>query len=102
MKAPALLIALAMVLAGATGTPAQTYPTHPITVIVPYPAGGPTDTLARILSDHMKTTLGEPIIIRTSAARVAASALGASRARRRTAIRSASGTGTPTSCSARP
>src|ERR1700759_2468276 len=42
---------------------AQTYPTKPITLIVPYPAGGPTDTLARILADHLKTTLGQPIII---------------------------------------
>ena len=32
-------------------------------MIVPYPAGGPTDTLARILAEHMKTSLGQPIII---------------------------------------
>jgi tripartite-type tricarboxylate transporter receptor subunit TctC len=31
---------------------AQTYPSRPITIVVPYPAGGPTDTLTRILADH--------------------------------------------------
>src|SRR5262249_21504474 len=42
---------------------AQAYPTRPITIVVPYPAGGPTDTLARILAEHMRISLGQPIII---------------------------------------
>jgi tripartite-type tricarboxylate transporter receptor subunit TctC len=42
---------------------AQAYPTRPITVIVPFPAGGPLDTVARILSDRMKATLGQPIVV---------------------------------------
>jgi tripartite-type tricarboxylate transporter receptor subunit TctC len=42
---------------------AQTYPSRPITIVVPYPAGGPTDTLARILSEHLRTSLGQPVII---------------------------------------
>jgi tripartite-type tricarboxylate transporter receptor subunit TctC len=42
---------------------AQTYPTRPVTMIVPYPAGGPTDTLARILSEHMRISLGQSVII---------------------------------------
>jgi tripartite-type tricarboxylate transporter receptor subunit TctC len=63
MKAPAFIIAAVMALADVAGASAQTYPSHPVTVIVPYPAGGPTDTLARILADHMKNTLGHPIII---------------------------------------
>lgn len=42
---------------------AQAYPTRPITLIVPLPAGGASDTLARTLADHMKTTLGQPIVI---------------------------------------
>jgi len=42
---------------------AQDYPTHPVTIIVPFPAGGPTDTLARLLADRMKTSLGQPVII---------------------------------------
>ena len=31
---------------------AETYPSRPITIVVPYPAGGPTDTLTRILADY--------------------------------------------------
>jgi tripartite-type tricarboxylate transporter receptor subunit TctC len=42
---------------------AQAYPTHPITMIVPFPAGGPTDTLARILAQRMTVKLGQPIVI---------------------------------------
>jgi tripartite-type tricarboxylate transporter receptor subunit TctC len=42
---------------------AETYPSRPITIVVPYPAGGPTDTLARILTEHMNASLGQPIII---------------------------------------
>jgi tripartite-type tricarboxylate transporter receptor subunit TctC len=42
---------------------AQAYPSRPITIIVPFPAGGPTDTLARILADHMTTSLAQPVII---------------------------------------
>jgi tripartite-type tricarboxylate transporter receptor subunit TctC len=42
---------------------AQAYPTRPITVIVPFPAGGPADTVARIMSERMRTTLGQPIIV---------------------------------------
>jgi tripartite-type tricarboxylate transporter receptor subunit TctC len=54
---------LALALAGIAGARAETYPSHPITLIVPFPAGGPTDTLARILSDKMKDTLGQPILV---------------------------------------
>ena len=42
---------------------AETYPTRPITIVVPFPAGGPTDFIARVLADHMKETLGQPVII---------------------------------------
>jgi tripartite-type tricarboxylate transporter receptor subunit TctC len=38
---------------------AQDYPTRPITVIVPFAAGGPTDVIARIVSDHMSKALGQ-------------------------------------------
>jgi tripartite-type tricarboxylate transporter receptor subunit TctC len=38
---------------------AQTFPTRTITIVVPFPAGGPTDTLGRILADRMKTALGQ-------------------------------------------
>jgi tripartite-type tricarboxylate transporter receptor subunit TctC len=42
---------------------AQDYPSRPITIIVPFPAGGPTDTLARILGDRMRESLGQSVII---------------------------------------
>jgi tripartite-type tricarboxylate transporter receptor subunit TctC len=42
---------------------AQTYPTRPITVIVPFPAGGPLDSVGRVLADRMRASLGQPIII---------------------------------------
>jgi tripartite-type tricarboxylate transporter receptor subunit TctC len=42
---------------------AQTFPTRTITIVVPFPAGGPTDTLGRILADRMKTALGQAVII---------------------------------------
>jgi tripartite-type tricarboxylate transporter receptor subunit TctC len=42
---------------------ADNFPSHPITLVVPFSAGGPTDAMARILGDHMRTTLGQPILI---------------------------------------
>src|SRR5580700_8830314 len=42
---------------------AQPYPVRPITMIVPFPAGGATDTLARYLAEQMRPALGQPIII---------------------------------------
>lgn len=42
---------------------AQTYPSRPITMIVPFPAGGPTDAVARIVADRMQSSLGQPIVI---------------------------------------
>lgn len=42
---------------------AQSYPTRPITMIVPFPAGGATDTLARYLAEQMHAILGQSIII---------------------------------------
>src|SRR5687768_18515739 len=42
---------------------AQQYPTRPITVIVPFAAGGPTDVIARIVGDHMSRTLGQQLIV---------------------------------------
>jgi tripartite-type tricarboxylate transporter receptor subunit TctC len=42
---------------------AQTYPTRPITMIVPFAAGGPTDTIARIVTERMRISLGQPIVI---------------------------------------
>jgi tripartite-type tricarboxylate transporter receptor subunit TctC len=41
----------------------QQYPSRPITIIVPFPAGGPTDTLARILGERLRVSLGQPVVI---------------------------------------
>src|SRR5579871_5062844 len=41
----------------------EDYPTRPITMIVPFPAGGATDTLARFLAEKMRPVLGQPIVI---------------------------------------
>jgi len=42
---------------------AQDFPSRPITLVVPYPAGGPTDTIGRVLADRMKTPLGQPVVV---------------------------------------
>jgi|SRR5262245_10898204 len=52
----------AAVLAASTAC-AQSYPVRPITMIAPFPAGGPSDTIARILSEPMRQVLGQPVIV---------------------------------------
>src|SRR6516165_12454913 len=42
---------------------AQAYPSRPITIIDPYPAGSPTDAAARILAEPMRKSLAQPILI---------------------------------------
>jgi len=42
---------------------AQTYPTRPITMIVPFPPGGPTDVVGRVIAERIRNSLGQPIII---------------------------------------
>jgi tripartite-type tricarboxylate transporter receptor subunit TctC len=42
---------------------AETFPSHPITVIVPFSAGGPSDAMMRVMAERMKVALGEPLII---------------------------------------
>ncbi len=53
----------ALTLAGIAAAPAQTYPSKPITLVVALPAGGAVDALARVMAEHMKATLGQPIIV---------------------------------------
>jgi tripartite-type tricarboxylate transporter receptor subunit TctC len=48
---------------GALPAGAQDYPNRPITLIVPFAAGGPTDVIARIVGDHMSKTLGQTLVI---------------------------------------
>ena len=42
---------------------AQTYPSRPITVVVPFPAGGLTDAVGRIVAERMRVSLGQPVVI---------------------------------------
>src|SRR5215468_9873227 len=42
---------------------AQTYPSRPIAMVVPFPAGGPADATARVLAEQMRSSLGQPVII---------------------------------------
>src|SRR4051812_28127079 len=58
-----LLAAVLATVLHVIGATAEEFPTRPITIIVPFPAGGPTDTLARILADRMRVPLGQPVVI---------------------------------------
>jgi tripartite-type tricarboxylate transporter receptor subunit TctC len=58
-----LLITAALAVAGAGIAQAQVYPSHPITMVVPVPAGGAFDVTARVLAEHMRTSLGRQIIV---------------------------------------
>jgi tripartite-type tricarboxylate transporter receptor subunit TctC len=75
-----LTVAVAAVLGLGSAGPAaaQAYPTRPITMIVPFPAGGATDTLARFLGEKMRAILGQPVIIENVAG--AAGSIGVGRA----------------------
>jgi tripartite-type tricarboxylate transporter receptor subunit TctC len=73
-------VAISASLGLATAAQAQAYPSKPITMFVAFAAGGPTDVIARIVSEHMSKTLGQQIVIEnvagaggtTTSARVAA------------------------------
>ena len=74
----AMLIAILSGPALAGAAFAQAYPARPITMIVPFPAGGATDTLARYLGENMRGLLGQPIVIENVGG--AAGSLGVARA----------------------
>src|SRR5262249_7058540 len=54
---------LAVSLLAQGGAAAQTYPVRPITIIVPFAAGGPTGVLARVVGEHIRADLGQPVLI---------------------------------------
>ena len=58
-----LLVAAAAALTLASPAAAQDYPSRPITMIVPFAAGGPTDVVARILAEGMRPSLGQPVVV---------------------------------------
>jgi tripartite-type tricarboxylate transporter receptor subunit TctC len=55
--------ALFWVMSLAAPAHAQGYPSCPITIIEPFPPGGPTDAVARIVAEGMRASLGQPVII---------------------------------------
>ena len=59
----ALVAGAALLTVASLPASAQTYPTKGITMIVPFAAGGPTDTVARLLGQSMGKTLGQTIIV---------------------------------------
>jgi tripartite-type tricarboxylate transporter receptor subunit TctC len=56
------LFALAVV-SCCTAASAQNFPTRPVTIVVPFSAGGPTDTIARIMAERMTKSLGQPVVV---------------------------------------
>lgn len=62
MKKILAAAALAIV-AGIASAHAQSFPSRPITIIAPFPAGGPLDSIARIIAEPMREVLGQPVVI---------------------------------------
>jgi tripartite-type tricarboxylate transporter receptor subunit TctC len=58
-----IAVALAGVSMAVPVASAETYPSRPVTLIVPFPAGGAIDTVARVVSEPMRHSLGQPVII---------------------------------------
>src|SRR5262245_36745630 len=56
-------LALAALLGPSENSSAQSYPSRPITLVVPFPAGGGLDTFARTMAERMRVSLGQPVII---------------------------------------
>jgi len=63
MRSTPILAALAVAFGCVAVAQAEPFPSHQLSLIVPFPAGGPTDTLARILAERMRVSLGQPIVI---------------------------------------
>lgn len=56
-----------LMLVGINAAPAQTYPSRPITLVVPLAAGGSTDVIGRLMAEGMRATFGQPIIVEYTA-----------------------------------
>src|SRR5258708_8800333 len=63
MKRSLLVATLAAMVASLAGASAQNFPTRPVTIVVPFAAGGPADAMARVVGDRMRASLGQQGII---------------------------------------
>jgi tripartite-type tricarboxylate transporter receptor subunit TctC len=63
MRMRGILLAVAMLASAAAGAVAQTYPARPVTIVLPYAAGGNTDAIARTLANRLEQRLGQPFVI---------------------------------------
>jgi tripartite-type tricarboxylate transporter receptor subunit TctC len=59
----AALLGASWILGGTDLAQAQPYPNRPIRMVVPFPAGGPTDGIARIISDRLSVVLGQTVVV---------------------------------------
>ena len=80
MKLYRFVSALALGLVFSAGVSAQAYPNKPITVIVPFPPGGSTDTIARAMGTKVSEKLGQPVVVENKPG--ATGAIGASQVKR--------------------
>ncbi len=71
---------MSLLVAGGAANAATDYPTRAVTVIVPHAAGGPTDTVSRLVAESMAQTLGQPVVVENAGG--AGSTLGTARAAR--------------------
>ena len=63
MRALYVLLACMAGIFSASIASAQNYPSRPITIVVPFPAGGPTDAIARIMAEQLKASLGQTVVV---------------------------------------
>jgi len=66
MKRFLLIVSLVSLAVVSPGALAQSFPTRAVTMVVPFAAGGPVDTVARILSEPMRKSLGQPIVVEST------------------------------------
>lgn len=62
-----LLIGLPALVSTRAGWAQATFPTRPVTLVVPFAAGGGTDFVARVVAQHMESTLGQPVVVENKA-----------------------------------